>query len=181
MKLYLAVAIAAACLAVSGVGFAWEGGGGCDDHHHDGCTSSPALVWESPTTTAATPSTTLCVATANGSTLSIAVGELVPGARCAVNATLKNVGRDSVALTAVLTSDLPAACALYGFTDDLVGLAQAPSLYGGHTFSYHAAIQLASGAGNSCMGTSASWSVSIGGSGGGGGCGGGGDEQIARA
>ena len=172
MKLYLAAALVAVGLTLSGVGFAWAGDGGC--HDRDGCRGPAGLVWVAPTSTVATPSTTLCSVSTSSSTLAIAVGELVPGAKCTAHATLQNTGHDSISLPARRSSHLPPGCSLYAFADNLLGLAHPPSLRAGHTFAYQATVQLGTSAGNACAGTSAAWTVTIGGSGGCG-CGGGWD------
>lgn len=161
MRTIAVAVVAVTFLALSGVAFACGGGGGCGDLWYGGCSTPSDLVWVSPSS--ATPSVPWvgCTVEHWESTLTVTVTGLTPGTDCGFQGTLQNVGRTILHLYDQIQVKEPPWCRWFVYSDNLVGAFHPPELAPGHTFAYSAEISLASSAGSSCQGASATFVVTI--------------------
>jgi len=153
--------VAVTFLALSGIAFACGGGGGCGSPWHGGCSPPSDLIWVKPSSTSVSAPWVSCTAGFQGSKLEWTISGLTPGADCALEGTLQNVGHSTLRLYDQIQANEPPGCRWFVYADNLIGTTQAPTLAPGHTFAYSAEISLASAAGGSCQGVVATFQVTI--------------------
>lgn len=157
------IALVVAVIAVSGgVAFACGGGGGCDSGFDHGSCSQPSLEieWKNPSSVHPSATYVGCTLTLTTSTLTAVVRGLVPGASCALNAILANVGSEAVTLTEAVSISEPKSCAKFSYSDNLP-FAPPGVLNSGKTFAFQAVISLQASAANACQAAHATISVTI--------------------
>ena len=151
------------------VAYACGGGGGgkCSDTvlagGQAGGSSSckPDIVWENPSSIAASVPTVTCKYTLTQPTITVAVGNLASGESCLLKATLVNIGNADATLSQSI-SITPGVCTFYSFSDTI------PSghvLNAGGSLAVQATIGLAALAGNKCQHTSTTIFVTVDGTG----------------
>jgi len=159
--LVVVAAFAGALLAVGGVGFAWGDHGGCDGDRGHHCESDTGIEWVSPTAIHAAGTGVHCTVAPTSSTLTASGGPMFPGTLCFLNATLENVGEQSVKLVPHITAHLPSGCTAFSYSDNLLSASPDVELRAGHTFAYHAQFGLSASAGNACEGAVGQFQVTI--------------------
>jgi hypothetical protein len=156
--------VVATIIAFGGVAFACGQGGGCGDPHAGGqggdCQKNPDIVWTTPTSTAPSATPVTCSLSLTSSTLTVVVTHLAPGQACAFTAHLKNIGSGDAEVNEAVAISHPAGCSFFRYSDN-VPTSPALGLAAGHSFSFSAAISLASGAGNACQGAVATILVTL--------------------
>jgi len=159
--LVLAAAFAGALLAVGGVGYAWGDHGGCHGDRHHGCGTETGIEWVNPTTIQAAGKGLHCTVAPTSSVLTTSGGPMFPGTLCFLNATLENVGEQSVELVPHISAHLPSGCSAFTYSDNLLSASPEVQLRAGHSFAYHAQFGLSASAGNGCEGAVGQFQVTI--------------------
>jgi hypothetical protein len=161
----MVIALVVAVIAgVGGVAYACGGGGShCKQSWQDpdhNCKPYVDIVWQNPSGVSPSPASVQCTLTLTSSLLTVTAGGLLPGAGCQFHAVLANIGSKTATLTESVSISEPHSCAKFSYSDN-VPSSPPNKISSGGTFAFQGQVSLASSAGNTCQGASATISVVV--------------------